>query len=212
MKRRLTIGALLALALLALCLAAAPAFAAYPNTLPPGVAAVHPWFGAEPVIWEETDADGNWYVWSAAEPAYDWAAYKAIPASYDVWFVGWLFDTPRGQMVRQIGNSRIDGKLYDSGGDLIWSIKPKAARKHWNPIEFGWEQQLINKTVGKVWVAGWTCNIGKLPAGTYSGTGTWTNTRPAISFLWDPEDPQRTPTHFQLGVWDCSYAFTVKSD
>jgi hypothetical protein len=210
-SKRLIIAAVLALTVLALGVTAAPALADYPNTLDPGIAAVHPWFGAEPVIWEETDAAGNWYLWSAAEPAPDWAPYKAIPASYDIWFAGWIFGSPRGQMARSVGTTSIDCLLYDPNRTLIWSIKPKAAKKHWGPVEFGWEGPLINKETGKVWVIGWTCDIGHLPAGTYSGTGTWASTVPAIDFLWSQDNPdQRTPTHYSMGVWDCTYSFTVQ--
>jgi hypothetical protein len=71
--------------------------------------------------------------------------------------------------------------------------------------------QLINKEVGKVWVIGWTYDLGRLPSGTYSGTGTWASTVPAISLLWSEDEPdQRTPTHWSMGVWDCTYTFTVE--
>jgi hypothetical protein len=210
-NKRLMVAAVVALAVLALCVTAAPAFAAYPNTLDPGIAAVHPWWGAEPVIWEECDADGNWWVWSAAEPAYEWAPYKAIPPDYDVWFAGWIFDSPRGQMARSVGTTSIDCKLYNPDGTLRWSIKPRAAKKHWGPVMLGWESQLINKEVGKVWVIGWTYDLGRLPSGTYSGTGTWASTVPAVSLLWSEDEPdQRTPTHYSIGVWDCTYTFTVQ--
>ena len=128
------VAAVLALAVLALGVTAAPALAAYPNTLGPGIAAVHPWWGAEPVIWEECDAAGNWCVWSASEPALEWAPYKAIPADYDVWFVGWIFSSPRGQIARSVGTTSIDCMLYDPDGTLRWSIKPKAAKTHWGPV------------------------------------------------------------------------------
>jgi hypothetical protein len=211
MNKRLMVAAVLALAVLALGVTAAPAFAAYPNTLDPGIAAVHPWWGAEPVVWEECDAAGNWYMWSASEPAYEWAPYKAIPASYDVWFAGWILGSPRGQMARSVGTTSIDCMLYNPDGTLRWSIKPKAAKKYWGPVLFGWEGQLINKEVGKIWVIGWTYDLGRLPAGTYSGTGTWASTVPAVDFLWSPDNPdQRTPTHYSIGVWDCTYSFTVK--
>lgn len=211
MDKRIATIVVLALAVLALGVTAAPALAEYPNTLDPGIAAVHPWWGAEPVIWEECDADGNWWVWSAAEPAYDWAPYKAIPADYDVWFAGWIFDSPRGQIARTVGTTSIDCTLYDPDGSLRWSIEPAAARKHWGPVEFGWESQLINKEVGKIWVIGWTYDLGRLPSGTYGGAGTWASTVPAISFLWSPDEPdRRTPAHYSMGVWDCTYSFTVE--
>ena len=110
--------------------------------------------------------------------ALEWAPYKAIPADCDVWFVGWIFSSPRGQLARSVGTTSIDCLLYDPDG---------------------------------VWVIGWTCDLGRLSAGTYAGTETWASTVPAIDMQWSPDNPdQRTPTHYSMGVWDCTYTFTVE--
>jgi hypothetical protein len=208
MSKGLVIALVLALATLGLCAAAAPALADYPNTLDPGIAAVHPWWGSEPVIWEEVDANGEWWAWSASEPALDGAPYKAIPAAYDVWFVGWIAGSPRGQVARAPGNTSIDCYLYKPDGSLAWSIKPKAARKHWGAVEVVWEGPLVNKANGKFWGVACICDVGHLPAGTYTGTGIWACNLPYIDLGW--VDGQKGPTHYFMGEWDCTYSFTVE--
>jgi len=222
--KRLLLVCVLAAALLGLL--AAPGFAAkpiavdpyagYPYTWAPGVAYVHPW--GDPTFWEETDADGNWYGWdtdtlpgpfSLADPndpnsdLIPWT-YKAVPSSYDIQLVCWVFGgPPKGQFVAMPGNLMLDGYLKDVGGKTVWSTTAKAAMHLWGPAFQwpGWTMPTFNKGDQTVWAIAWVYDlgVGNLPTGDYTGMANYRFKHQITDqTLYDPA--QKGPIHYGKGV------------
>jgi hypothetical protein len=206
---------LLVVVLAAACLGglAAPAFAAYPMDGVPGTAYVHPWGGTDPVYWDEFFADGSSATWSVAEPGFWWAPYKPITRDYNICFAAWMAGWPKLQVAAWPLTTRIDCVLYNPNGSKRWSISPTKARKDWGPVLYGWDGQTIYKENAKIWLIGWTCPIGKLPPGTYSGTGNFTFLAPYFDFELGYRT-QLLPKVIPASEWNAAnpytYTFTVK--
>jgi hypothetical protein len=217
-NKRLLIAAVLALAVLSLGVAAAPALAQYPETGVPYTAYVHLWWGSEPIIWEECDGtapDANWYWWSASAPgAPELWPYKPIPADYDIVFVAYMMGIPKGQMVAMPGNLLFSAKVKDPAGAPLWSITTKAAKRYWGTAfgPDGWAMPTINKELAQMWVIAWTYDIGNLKAGTYTGAATYTYKHPMIDqTVWDPSVPMKTPAHYtDKGTYTAGCTFVVE--
>ena len=195
---------------------AAPAFAAFPNDGVPGTAYVHPWGGTDPTIWEEVDALGNWYMWSVAPPSPDqgaWAPYKPITRNYDICMAAWMNGWPRLQVALWPVTTRVDCVLYDPNGSTRWTVGAREARQHWGPVLYGWDAPTLYRENSKIWVIGWTDFIGKLPPGTYSGTGAFTFLLPYVNFELGYRS-QKLPQVIPAGEWNAanpySYRFTIQ--
>jgi hypothetical protein len=241
MKRKIILAAVLCLAVAALGIGAAPALATspldtYPVTMTPGVAYVHPW--GDPAYWEEVvwesikDPESGalvselvWHGWDTdttpgpywpgekeEDPPIPWH-YKAIPSSYDVWFVAWVWGgPPRGQYVAMPGNLRLWGSLTDAAGDTVWSTTVKQAKKLWGPAFQwpGWTLPTFNKGEQEIWAIVWTYVLDPpLGTGTYSGEGNYLfKHQMTDQGLYD--DEQRGPVHFDVkGIGSTFPGFTI---
>ena len=218
--KRLLVAAVLALTVMALCVAAAPALAEFPETGVPQTAYVHLWWGAypEPIVWEEYDTTGPdavWNTWSATTPGLSWAPYKGIPAAYNIVFLASMMGIPRGQMAAMPGDLLLAGTLNDPAGDPLWSITTKEAKRHWGKVigPDGWSMPTFNKEDAQMWVIAWTYDFGYLPAGTYSGVATYIFKHNAIDHTWwdFPAGTMTTPNHILWkGTYPSPYSFVVE--
>jgi hypothetical protein len=212
--KRLFVMLVLAAALLGVL--AAPALAAFPATGSPGTAYVHPWAGTDPIIWEQVDAAGNWYMWSVAPPSADqavWAPYKAIPSGYDICMAAWMTGWPKAQVALWPVTTRVDCVLYGPTGGPLWSVTPREARGRWGPVIYGWDAPTIYQENAKIWMIGWTYPLGKLPPGTYWGSGNFTFLVPYLNFELGYRS-QMLPQVIAAGQWNAanpySYRFTIQ--
>ncbi len=232
MNKRLVVAAVLALAVLALCVTAAPAFAAYPVDFEPGVAYVHPWGDPaywEEVLWEEVQdpASGEWYwdwawhIWDTdTVPQWDGTSvYKPIPEEYDIELVAYMMGIPRGQMAAMPGDLLLKFSLADRDepDDILLAMTAKQARSYWGKAigPDGWAMPTINKEMAQMWIVVWAYDLGSLPTGTYGGPAAYTFKHNLIDMtVWDdpPPDPYpRTPSHILWkGTYPCPYTFTVE--
>jgi hypothetical protein len=221
MNKRLMVGAVLALAVLALCVTAAPASAqdGFPVVGVPHTAYVHLWWGSEPIIWEERDStspDANWYWWSATpQGAPEWWPYKPIPADYEVVLCCWIQEAPRGQVAAVPGNLLLAANVKHPDGTRLWSTTTKAAKRYWGRVmgPVGWEMPTFNKELAQQWVICWSYDIGKLPPGTYTGTATYQYIHPFIDHTWwDPTVPMDGPAHYAVDktVYSSGCPFVVE--
>ena len=216
MKKRLLVAAVLALTVLALCVAAAPALAEFPDTGVPQTAYVHLWWGAypEPIVWEEykTPPADPWRTWAATKPAPSGRTYKAIPVAYDIVFVVWMMGIPRGQMAAMPGDLLLAGTLNDPAGDPLWSITTKEAKPYWGEVIGldGWTMPTFNKEDAQTWEIAWTYDYGHLTKGTYSGVATYIFEHNAIDHIWwDPTGTMKTPAHL---LWEGTYTSPFSFD
>jgi len=210
---------LLIIVLAAACLGllAAPALAAYPVDGVPGAAYVHPWAGTDPIWWEEVNEDGSLSTYSVSPPEpgsfqEQWAPYKPITDDHTIYFAGWQTGWPKLQVALWPATTRLDCVLYNPDGSTRWSIDAKQARKHWGPVLYMWDAPTIFQESAKIWGIGWMYRLGKLPHGTYSGSGNWVFLTPYLNFEPPTADPNK-PDVIPASVWNAwnpyTYSFEV---
>lgn len=228
MRRLLLVFVLVAafLGLLAAPAFAAEPYLGWPVTWMPNTAYVHPW--GDPAKWEEMywgweaiddpsdpDYPGHydwiWTVWDTdttpgpwwppAEEGGDWIPleFKAIPSSYDVWFVVWTHGAgPRGQYEALRGGLALDGYLKDADGETVWSTTVQEAMKFWSPAfqMLGWMIPTPNRGEQTEWAIAWTYHQGPMDASVYTGRGDYLiRHQMTAQYLAEPE--QRGPIHVE---------------
>jgi hypothetical protein len=204
------------LAVACLGLLAAPALANYPVSGMPHTAYLHVWWGSEPIYWLECDGtgpDANWDGHSASapmDPENQWP-YKAIPADYRVvvsavW-AGW----PKAQIKLIPFTQALTCTMNGPTGRQIWWMTPRRARCYWGPVEYGWDSSTIYQESTQIWVTSWTCDLGRLRPGTYTGHAKWVVRVPYLDFETPSEDDPNAPTVYPAGtvLADADYSFTV---
>ena len=200
---------LVVLATACLAVMAAPAYADYFSDMQPGNAYVHPWGGVEPdlAFWEEV-------VLNPETNELDWFTRfdTPIPPGYTVWFAGWMNGWPRLQVALWPVTTRLDCVLKNPDGSKRWCITAKQAKQYWGKAFEGWPTETIYQMETMCWVVAWTYRLGKLPPGTYTGTGTWTFLAPYLNFEL-PYGSQKKPDVIPASEWNAAnpytYHFTV---
>ena len=197
---------LLSVVLAAACLGlmAAPAYADYFSDMQPGNAYVHPWGGTDPAFWEEVVPNPE-----TGELESYMRFDSPVPAGYTVWFAGWMSGWPRPQVALWPVTTRLDCALYNPGGSMRWSIAAQQARRYWGEAFEGWPTETIYEKNATAWVIAWTYCLGKLPPGTYTGTGTWTFSAPYLNFEL-PYGSQTKPDIIPASEWNAANPYTYR--
>jgi hypothetical protein len=95
-------------------------------------------------------------------------------------------------------------------GRQVWSIDPRKARCYWGPVEYGWDSFTIYQESTKIWVTSWTCDLGTLRPGTYTGHAKWVTMVPYLDFEVPSPDNPKAPSVLPAGTLvDADYSFTV---
>jgi hypothetical protein len=94
-----------------------------------------------------------------------------IPEGEDVYpFYAWDAGTP-GLVKMYIKASNVDLTLYDSDGNVVWTIDPDTADDYWSELlSIPAEPEIWGIECNKklFWISFWSANMGPLEAGTYT--------------------------------------------